>query len=387
MPGQDNDPFEEFTLASNDLPSLDPALRNIYALFGQNTTLIPIPNGTEAHSSPRLTSLAISLEAAHQAELRKANVAVQFGKESGNLCGIEFGLQDHYELFLEKNPRLRSTLITEADGVLLVFVRLVDVALPSSVVSAAGKWLYEGSVAPLYCRGNPGAIRIISPHTPIALAFSDIFWPVEMRIAFARMEVAKLYGPPLRKDKKDVWVLNEMYWAQFFSTVTSVSYRPNARQFVKRQDGALRPAADAVIERDLLEFITKWRPDSPASPISAVDVARCLKTLQIVAADANEPGAGVDHINTFLNEQIEACPGHDITSEELYHCYRDWTQKSDVLPLVELQFLRTLPERIARAFGVKSLRDPVWQRETRLFRPANQRHCLSSGRLGRLGRV
>jgi len=337
----------------NDANSADRALENIYALFGRDTTLIPLPLGkVVADGLRRTTTLAESIKSSHQTELRKSNVAVQCGKESRNLYAIHFDRRTDYEAFLLSNPKLHKTLATESEGLVIVFIRIPD-PMPPSFRFESGTWLSEGAVILVFNRENPGAIKVLSPHPPVELGFSEIRWHKDMEMGFRRFVMSVSYGEAFVRDKKGNWNINAMYWANLYCAATAISFRPDAQTFLLwEKDGTFRPASEMAVGKALLDFIVKWREDAMASSVTEEGIRKCLQALKMIAVDPTEQATGADHLERFLRDSIEPCAGTDITSEEFHEHYRAWSNESNVVPLAEGQFVRKLPLSVAKVFGV-----------------------------------
>ena len=115
------DPFGErrqagFLANLNDIRLLDPAIRNIYRIFGLRTLLLPLgADGTPATESSvgwKSITLADTFGTNYQANLRRSHLAVRTGIPSDNLCAVQFREQKHRDQFLKLNPAAQSTLIT-----------------------------------------------------------------------------------------------------------------------------------------------------------------------------------------------------------------------------------------------------------------------------------
>jgi hypothetical protein len=302
--------------------------------------------------SKRQTTLAKSLEAACQDELRKSNIAVQCGKESGGLYAIDFEEKSGYESFLVANPKLRQTLAIEHDGDVVLFLRL-PCEMPPSFGTASGAWMAEGAEVLVFSREKPEFLTVISPHPPVELELGDVTWNEELLMGFRRFFAALLRGPPFAKDKKGNRSVNEMFWADWFFSSSNIVFHPAAQQFTLRQeDGTLKPVSEMAAGKMLLQFITNWRGDVPAALISEDVIKKCVRALKLLAADPSEHVAGTEDVERFLRDRVEPCDGRDATSEELFECYRDWSKTSNVLPLAGKQFFTALRGCVAKVFGI-----------------------------------
>ena len=346
-------PMQDEDLVSNDSPTRDTALTNIYALFGPLTALSPVPLGkTLADGSKRVTTLAASLEAAQQAELLKSNVAVQCGQESGGLYAIDFDEKSGYESFLAANPKLRQTLAIEHEGVVVMFLRLPG-NLPPSFDTESGAWMAEGAKVLVFSRDDPQFLTVISPHPPVEMNFGGVTWNEELLVGFNQWSAKLHYGPPFIPDRKGALTVNAMFWAEWFRSISSITFHPGAEQFTLRQeDGSLKAVSEMAVGKMLLQFITNWRGDVLAALISEDVIKRCVNALKLLAVDANEHAAGTEDVERFLGEKVEPCDGRDVTLEELHECYREWSKTSNVIPLAGRQFFTALARCIAKVFGL-----------------------------------
>jgi hypothetical protein len=350
---QTSDPVQNPSFPLNARPTIDRALDNIYALFGKGTTVLPLQPGADP-SKPAwsVTSFADSNKPEHQAELRKSSLAVQLGAQSSHLHAIQFERQADYEAFVVSNPRLGKTLAIQCEQGAAMFIRTLD-PMPPSLTSDSCAWLSEGTAIVVFNRQNPGAIKILSPYPPVELRATEISWNAELLLRFKQYLAAVTYGDPFTRDKKGNWSVNAMYWAEWFRTTAAITYQAAAQQFIRRQqDGSFHPITETAVGQALLEFIVKWRGNIPAACVSETSIRKCVRALKIIAADPDEQAAGADHLESFLAENVEPCDGSDVTSEELYVCYRAWSKARNVIPLAERQFLVALRGCIAKLFGV-----------------------------------
>jgi hypothetical protein len=305
-----------------------------------------------AEGSRRTTTHTESIKPGHQSELRKSSVGVQCGKESRNLYAVQFDGRTDYEAFLLSNPKLHKTLVIESEGLIIIFIRISG-AMPPSFRTQAGGWIAEGAIIPVFSRENPGTIKVVSPYPPVELRFSEICWSEDLVMGFMRFATLVTYGEPFVKDKKGNCDLNAMYWANLYYAAIAIRFQPGAKQFLLwEKDRSVKPASEIAVGKMLFEFIVKWRGNGPASSVSQEIVTKCLQTLKMIAVDPNEQATGADHLERFLRDSIEPCAGMDLTSEELFECYRTWSKPPNVIPLAERQFFVTLPGSIAKVFGV-----------------------------------
>ncbi len=260
-----SDPYNYSEFPLNDIRSIDPAVRNIYALFGKHTTVIPIRTGNNtSHHSWAVTTFEQSNKPAHQAELRKASLAVQCGKESNNLYGIKFDRQADYELFVQSNPKLRESLAVASVVGVIVFLRMTD-PMPPSFRFGACAWLAEGQGIPVYSRENPGAIKILSRHLTVEVRFSEVSWNEELMLGFRRYRAEGTYGAPFSKTNRGNWIVNPMFWAEWFHLTTSISYHASAHQFLWRnKDGSFKLLSDIAVAQALFGFHCSVARELPA---------------------------------------------------------------------------------------------------------------------------
>jgi hypothetical protein len=337
----------------NDAAPNDTALTNVYALFGAETTLVPMPcNGDLGNDTQPDAAFATSKSPESQSELRRSSIGVQCGKESRGLYGITFRNKGDCEAFLVRNPKLRRSLTIEHQGSVTLFVRIQE-PMPPSLHTRSCSWLSEGAVVLVFCREYPTQVRVVSPFPPVQIPSAEVVFNDELFVRFKQYAALLRFGPAFSLDKKGRQIVNVMFWAGWFESISAIRFLPNARQFsIGREDGSIAAVSELVVANKLLEFMTTWREGVSATVISPVVLTRCVGALKLLAVEPEVHEAGADDVDRFLGQWVELCNGSDATSEELYECYRDWSKTSNVIPLAGRQFYTTLSGRVAKMFSV-----------------------------------
>lgn len=242
-------------------------IKNLYALLGAKTILLPIPRGSkapvrEAWEATRWTDTQTD---EYQAHLQRGNVGVLLGAASDGLCAIDIDDDRDMEPFFNLNPGLRDTLITRGARGCQIWVRCIQddkscqlqidrhpktYALKfkagvrdrvdkkgMEVPGQFGEWRADGGQSVVWGTHPSGSeYHFVNESAVIEINFRDIAWPSSLaELPWGNIvgdALIRTYGEPwVTDDKGNPKLMIEPFWAGLFAYRHDVLYEKEEERF------------------------------------------------------------------------------------------------------------------------------------------------------------
>lgn len=347
----------------NDVRHLNPDLENLYTRFGKVTVFVPWPKPNVPLPGDKWGkfNLEESLRAPYQAKLRRSDVGVQCGKESGNLVAIQFRSSKDAAKFVDSTPLLHSTLSTRHDKTTTLFIRITSDG-PPTVRGNQVSWLSDGEIVPVYFRRNPTTIEVLKDGDPVQIDFEAVNWPEELHYAFAVMFNEKSHGALVSADHSGKQKLNHLSIAYLLNRVKPLVYDPACKQFKRaphRRGAISEPVARAEVQENLLRIVRSAAAEANIAP-TPTDIEHCLEFFEIISASRSEPRSLETKLEEFVDANYQIKPGSDVTGEEIFQKFSTHCMATQARPPVESSFYNALPPVIQKLFGLRRSND-VWR--------------------------
>lgn len=164
-------------------------LSDIQGLLGPEVVLLPIPSGAKGTTKSKWQKVTVAdtEKPQYQAELLQGNIGVSLGAPSSGLCTLDFDDDDAGQMFLEKNPRLKSSLRTKGARGFNVWVKIKgDYPPPVKLTTRAtgepvGEWRATGNYTVIHGRHPSGVdYQRLVDAPPVEIAYDELVWPVEI---------------------------------------------------------------------------------------------------------------------------------------------------------------------------------------------------------------
>jgi hypothetical protein len=302
----------------------------------------------------RVLTFDATQEAVHVRLLMTHDVSVCCGIVSENLCAIVLETLASLEAFLHLNPGLRNTSWLAAGERFVLFVR-IEGFCPQSRLFSDCTWAGDKYFIQVYAK-DPLGIKYtwLNDLAPIHLNFVDIHWPPQIARRFYPERAEFHYGKPFIEEKIGKLKINGAYWAGLFSLCELVRFNypdkafyrflPEARAWNQVTREELAGALYAFMRQESLTVeILNGMLDPRA-------IEELLDSLQLVAVDrVCDPSK---ELHQFVSAHVERHTDGDISTEELYNCYREWCARGQRPALSKDQFLHVSRGVIANIFGI-----------------------------------
>ena len=304
----------------NETPGIDPVLNHIYALFGEDAFLVPVPPKDVDDMTVACPKLTLDQTRAlpYQAQLAREHVAVACGVS--DLCAIFFVTPAAQEDFLKSNPRLGDTLITRGPLGTVLWLRCAEAWTCTITVQGSQCWLGGPEAIVVATRGDLESVYTIENLAkPVAVPFADIVWSEPMRIEIIFSSIEAGYAGPTAKDPQNRLIPGWDFWARAFALIYHIGYDIGRDMFLLQPPGqAVQPLPHERVLCLLLEFLNQYGRQERFALLLKYRQRRylmeLLAMLRIVTAQTPDPDADLEK---FVVTALEACPGADVSSAEL----------------------------------------------------------------------
>jgi phage/plasmid-associated DNA primase len=234
---------------------LQPQVDELRAMLGDDVVLLWIPPGKKGPTFKQWesTTLEQTRKPDYLAKLNgKNNIGVLLGR---GLITIDLDQDTAVEPFLERNPKLRSTLRTKRVRGCNLWARIKG-KYPSACKLTTkdgvewGEWRADGNQTVIYGEAidrkkgeqKPTAYKIQHPGPLVEIAFEEVQWPDEVVRPWQKEELAtrglsldalrEVYGDPFYLDDEGKpRALNENFWGGLFATENFILWEPDERAF------------------------------------------------------------------------------------------------------------------------------------------------------------
>ena len=155
------------------------------------------------------------------ARLRRGNIGVALGQNSGGLCAIDIDDDDEVQPFLASNPRLASTLRTKGARGAQFWVQLSGEypklgKLKTQDGEDWGEWRCDGGQSVIHGTHPDGmSYRRIVNAPPIEIAFEEIHWPEHLKLPWVPDEyelIVNEHGRPYSLSEKGGLQINDYFF-------------------------------------------------------------------------------------------------------------------------------------------------------------------------------
>ena len=342
----------------NETPAIDPALNHIYALFGEETLLVPAPPNDVEYMAVGCPDLTLEQTRAlpYQAQLAREHIAVACGVS--DLCAIFFVTPAIQEDFLKSNEQLRGTLITRGPLGTVLWLRCSGALTSTISLRRSQCWLGATEAVVVATRGDlEPRYTIVNVAKPVAVPFANIVWTEPMRIEIIFNSIAVAHEAPTIKDPKNRIIPSWNFWARSFAAIHHVGYDVRRDAFFQQPPGqAVQSLPNELVLSLLSDFLGQYGRQERFALLLKYRQQRflmeLLAMLRIVTAQTHDPN---DDLEKFVVTALEACPGADVSSAELNAAHVRYFRAINRPPYPKRLFEKRMPAYIEQlVHGVHS---------------------------------
>lgn len=158
-------------------------------LLGYDVLLLAWPKGSKGTKRKWGHLTVADMTPVYLAKLRHGNIGVALGTKSGNLVALDVDIDEMIQPFLTANPFLNDTLQTRGARGCVFWLRMTGdypaktVKLKTDSGEECGEWR-AGANSQSIIHGvhpNGNAYQVMNMAKPLAVDFSSIVWPVEIK--------------------------------------------------------------------------------------------------------------------------------------------------------------------------------------------------------------
>ena len=342
----------------NETPGIDPVLNHIYALFGEDAFLVPVPPKDVDDMTVACPKLTLDQTRAlpYQAQLAREHIAVVSGVS--DLCAVFFVTPASQEDFLKSNPQLQNTLITRGPLGTVLWLRCSGALTFSASLRGSQCWVGATEAVVVATRGDvEPAYTIVNLARPVAVSFANIIWSEPMRIEIIFSSIEAGYAEPTAKDPQNRIIPCWDFWARSFAAIHHVCFDIRRDTFLLQPPGhAVQPLPNERVLCLLSEFLGQYGRQERFALLLKYRQQRylmeLLAMLRIVTAQTPDPN---DDLEKFVVTALEACPGADVSSAELNAAHVRYFQAINRPPYPTPVFEKRVPAFIEQlVHGVHS---------------------------------